>query len=783
MPDHARHKGEYGRTSQFPAAFRLPEFSSRWLYFLHPNQPKVTSLMTIKKFNSMLGNRRAGFLLPFLSVLIVCQTATAQSGLPAYPLKPSANHRYLIDQNNVPFLVMGDSPQPLIANLSEADADFYFSTRKAQGFNAAWINLLCVQYTHCRADGSTFDGIFPFTTSGDLSTPNEAYFARADAMIRLAAKYGIVVFLDPIETGGWLTTLRSNGTTKANNYGLYLGNRYKSFPNIIWLNGNDFQTWTNSADDAVVQAVARGLQTADPNHVQTVELDFYVSGSLNDPTWAPIIQLSAAYTYFPTYAEVLKEYNRSNFIPTFMIEANYEFEQNFTDFGSPQTLRRQEYWTMLSGATGQLYGSLYTDKFPSDWKTNLNTPGAIQIGYLLALFSPRPWYNLIPDQSHTVVTAGFGTFSSTDTITNNSYVTAASTPDGTLGMAYLPTIRAITVAMNKLSGPANARWFDPSNGSFTPISGSPFANTGTRQFSPPGNNSDGNGDWVLLLEVGSASLATLSPGTLTFASQSAHTSSQGQIVTLTNGGTTALTISSITLGGANPGDFSQTNMCGGSLAAGANCLITVTFTPTSGGSRTALLSIADNANPSPQTVSLTGTGMDFSLSASSGSATVNAGQSANFTLAVSPDGGFNQLISFTCTGAPAASKCTVTPASVTPNGTTAASVSVSITTTARGFAIPKFRIVPPTAALRMLLALSCLAVFFVLIARRRRRLAFGLVSVLLLLLLLVLSSGCANTGSYSPPPAPGTPAGTSAILLTGNSGSISHSTTFTLKVN
>ncbi len=62
-------------------------------------------------------------------------------------------------------------------------------------------------------------------------------------MIRLAAKHQLAVFLDPIETGGWLNVLRSNGRAKAYDYGRYLGRRYRRYPNIVWLNGNDFQTW------------------------------------------------------------------------------------------------------------------------------------------------------------------------------------------------------------------------------------------------------------------------------------------------------------------------------------------------------------------------------------------------------------------------------------------------------------------------------------------------------------------------------------------------------------
>jgi hypothetical protein len=417
------------------------------------------------------------------------------------PLSISANGRYLVDQNHSPFLIMGDSPQSLIANLSTADADIYFANRQAYGFNAAWINLLCATYTAGRADGSTYDGIIPFTTPGDLSTPNEAYFARVDDMIRLAANHGLVVFLNPAETGSWLSVLQANGLAKARDYGRYLGHRYKSFNNIVWMSGNDFQTWSNRTDDALVQAVALGIKDNDRRHIHTVELNYLLSGSLEDSSWAPIIGLNAVYTYYPTYAKVLQEYNRANYLPVFMVEANYEFESLRGYLTTPEILRRQEYWTMLSGATGQLYGNLYTWTFSTGWQNNLDTAGAAQLGYMKAFFSSRSWHNLIPDQNHAVVIAGFGTFSAAGYVDTNDYVTAARTPDGSLVIAYMPTIRIITLDMSKLSGAATARWFDPSSGTYTTISGSPFPDTGTRQFVPPGNNREGSGDWVLVLET------------------------------------------------------------------------------------------------------------------------------------------------------------------------------------------------------------------------------------------------------------------------------------------
>ena len=127
-------------------------------------------------------------------------------------------------------MIVGDSPQALFVNVSVKQAKHFLINRKATGFNAIWVNLLCESYTGGRADGSIYDGIRPFRQESDLSTPNEAYFARADAMIRLAARQRMAMFLDPIETGGWLKVLRDNGLAKAYAFGRYLGSRYRKFP-------------------------------------------------------------------------------------------------------------------------------------------------------------------------------------------------------------------------------------------------------------------------------------------------------------------------------------------------------------------------------------------------------------------------------------------------------------------------------------------------------------------------------------------------------------------------
>ncbi len=434
--------------------------------------------------------------------------ATEQTGAnevrpsPAYPLKKSANGRYLVDAKGKPFLLAGDAPQALMVKLIEADADLYFSNRVSHGFNAVWINLLCRPGTGGRKDGATYDGILPFTTTDDLSTPNEAYFARCDRMLSLAEKHGLLVILDPAETIDHLKILVANGSEKCRTFGRYLGQRYKRFPNLIWMSGNDFQTWREPGNDEAVLAVAKGIRKTDPDHLQTVELNYEVSGSLDDPNWELLISLSCAYTYYPTYAQVLKEYNRPNFLPVIMIESDYEFEQRAT----PAVLRRQEYWSILSGATGQVYGSGAIWPFKDDWKGALNSTGAVQMAWVKALFEPRRWFDLVPDQKHRLVVAGYGTFDGESHegnhyVMTSDYVTAGRTPDGKLALAYMPSLRPLKVDLSQLSGPVAAQWYDPSRGTYSPIRGSRFRNSGQTYFIPPGNNADGDGDWVLVLEA------------------------------------------------------------------------------------------------------------------------------------------------------------------------------------------------------------------------------------------------------------------------------------------
>ncbi|HZU27992.1 MAG TPA: choice-of-anchor D domain-containing protein [Bryobacteraceae bacterium] len=130
-------------------------------------------------------------------------------------------------------------------------------------------------------------------------------------------------------------------------------------------------------------------------------------------------------------------------------------------------------------------------------------------------------------------------------------------------------------------------------------------------------NTAGSIQTITLSGTGQAvpNATTATPGTLTFTDQNVNTTSVPLSFALNNGGTGALTISSVTITGANAADFTRVtgaSNCGSSLAANSSCSIYITFTPSAPGSRTALVTVTDNANNtagSTQTVTLNGNGI------------------------------------------------------------------------------------------------------------------------------------------------------------------------------
>jgi hypothetical protein len=142
------------------------------------------------------------------------------------------------------------------------------------------------------------------------------------------------------------------------------------------------------------------------------------------------------------------------------------------------------------------------------------------------------------------------------------------------------------------------------------LTASATAATGTSTVTITGTSGSLTPTTTLSLTVTQPSgpAVTLTPTSLAFGKVVVNTTSTGKNVTLANTGNATLVIASI----KTSGDFApvtSTKPCGSTLAAGKNCIIRVTFTPTQLGLRTGNITITDNASNSPQTVPLSGTGV------------------------------------------------------------------------------------------------------------------------------------------------------------------------------
>jgi hypothetical protein len=265
---------------------------------------------------------------------------------------------------------------------------------------------------------------------------------------------------------------------------------------------------------------------------------------------------------------------------------------------------------------------------------------------------------------------------------------------------------------------------------------------------------------------------SLSPvGSVSFAATGVGLRAAAQTMTLTNNGGVVLAIQSIGV----MGDFAVvagSNPCGGSLAVGASCSAQVAFAPTAAGMRTGSFTVVDSAAGSPQSIALTGTGIDFALSASgSTTATVSAGSQAVYPLLLTSIAGLTGTVGFTCAPIPAHATCVVNPSAGALGGTSTITVTVATSVAGASLLRPGERVVAWLAGILP----------FGLLMLRRRRLGAAAI------LCCVLLTGCgtprvvpvtdAGSGTGTP-----TPSGSYNLVIEGTSAGLTRSVNLKLIV-
>jgi hypothetical protein len=290
--------------------------------------------------------------------------------------------------------------------------------------------------------------------------------------------------------------------------------------------------------------------------------------------------------------------------------------------------------------------------------------------------------------------------------------------------------------------------------------------------------------------VAPTATVSVSPTSLSFSPQYVGTSSAQQTVTVTNISSSSVTIASVEPSSA---DYVIVNNCLSPLPANGTCTVLVSFDPTTSGVRSGTITFNDNSPTGFQSVGLTGvsgTGQDFSMAAGSGGgATVSPGQTATYSLALAPGGGFAQSVGLTCSGGPAMSTCSVSPSSITLNGTASQTATVSVATSGQGVSpIPSdfggnIRRQMPL----ILVQAMTLFVFLIWMASRQWRWRYSSILALVALLCVAMSlSSCGGGSTGTSNANSASQSGTYTITVTGNftsgAANLKHTTKFTLVV-
>ena len=275
---------------------------------------------------------------------------------------------------------------------------------------------------------------------------------------------------------------------------------------------------------------------------------------------------------------------------------------------------------------------------------------------------------------------------------------------------------------------------------------------------------------VTLSGTGTAPAVQFSALVVQFGATIVGTSAGNTPVQVTNSGNGPLVITQVGFTGSNMADFQVSGTCIGmsgasvTVAPGAACEIDVNFKPTATGTRNAVLSVTDNAAGSPQqVVQLSGTATDFELQPageSSTSATIGAGQTANFNLQVASVNGFSGAPSLSCTSPIPAATCSVAPAQVTVASNQDAPFSVTLATTSGAKGPPLGP--QPWHRIRIFILLTAILALLILIVFSRTKGRPRLVSTLAFSSAVLLCS-CGSTASS---PVKGTPAGNYTVTVT-----------------
>ncbi|WP_461451556.1 glycoside hydrolase family 140 protein [Mucilaginibacter sp.] len=435
-------------------------------------------------------------------------------GDPAIDLQPlniSANNRFFITGGK-PFFWLGDTGWLLFSKMKRGDAEKYLDIRSEQGFNVIQIMVIhSLSETDAYGDSALTHKDITNPKLADTSLNN--YWNNIDWVIKKAADRGLYVALVPI----WGSVVKAAHTTplQAKTYATFLAERYRQYPNVIWMNGGDI---AGSDYMDVWNTIGNTLHALDPGHLITYHPRGRTQSSkwFHNQDWLSFNSVQSGHRNYSqdtskndlNYGEdnwryIQDDYKKIPAKPTLDAEPSYEkIPYGLHDITLPRwtdaDVRRYGYWSVFAGACGYTYGNNDVMQMhqPGDkgsaygskdyWDKSINDPGAQEMVYLKKLMLSRPYLERVPDQS---LIAG---------VQGERYNRLIATRGKKYAFVYTYTGRNITINTGQLPGnKIKASWYSPRNGNITAIG--VFNKAKITKFNPPGDPANGN-DWVLIID-------------------------------------------------------------------------------------------------------------------------------------------------------------------------------------------------------------------------------------------------------------------------------------------
>ena len=434
-------------------------------------------------------------------------------------LRVSANHRYLVRKDGTPFFYLADTAWELFHRLSKGDIDYYLRNRADKGFTVIQATLLAEDNG---LSVKNAEGELPLLNF-DPATPNDKYFRLVDYTVDKAAADGLYTALLPT-WGSWVDgkphrIWEGRKVFNARNaylYGLFLGKRYATKPNIIWVLGGDRSPVGHME---IWNAMAKGLREGDGGrHLITYHPGGGTSSSqfLSKASWLDFNMLQVGhYRFNGDDAEAVQhDYNSQPTRPVVDGETTYEDMPVDTLPQNPRfkayDVRKAAYWAVFAGAMGHTYGhnsvwqmhrkgDVPIDGARIEWMKALDAEGSSEMVHLRDLMESRPYLTRIPDQSLILPNVQtIGRDSDHVQITRDGVV---GQNDATYIFAYFPVLKYFGINTSIIpSSTLRAWWYNPRNGESRLIGA--LKNDG--DFSPKTDQlpqaSEGGPDWILVID-------------------------------------------------------------------------------------------------------------------------------------------------------------------------------------------------------------------------------------------------------------------------------------------